>query len=132
VAELEQVPPTSDCCSSEAQVTCCEPADKAECCGKSAAAGTCGCSAGVAPTDEIREEVRARYAAAATSVSEGGTCCDDLPDTATMASLDCGNPTAIADLREGEAALDLAQAVASTSCSPPAGSARPVRPTAST
>jgi arsenite methyltransferase len=133
MAELEQVPPASDCCSTEAQATCCEPADKAECCGESAAAGSCGCSA-AAPTDdpdEVREAVRARYAAAATSVAEGGACCDSnaspltdeeaavfgaglygetgdqLPDTATMASLGCGNPTAVADLREGETVLDL-------------------------
>jgi hypothetical protein len=79
MAELEQVPPTnSDCCSTEAQATCCEPADKAECCGESAAGGSCGCSAGARSDDaaEIREAVRARYAAAATSVSEGGSCCD--------------------------------------------------------
>ncbi|HEX4752852.1 MAG TPA: arsenite methyltransferase, partial [Solirubrobacterales bacterium] len=86
--------------------------------------------------DKIREAVRARYAAAATSVAEGGSCCggdagcgsgpvlideeaavfgagrygderDELPDTATMASLGCGNPTAVAELREGETVLDL-------------------------
>ncbi len=76
--------------------------------------------------EEIREAVRARYGAAAASVSggeAGGSCCaaenplsdeqtrvfgaglygDDahaeLPDTATMASLGCGNPTAVAELR---------------------------------
>mgnify|MGYP002382247613 CR=1 FL=1 len=72
--------------------------------------------------------MRERSAAAASSVSEG--CCDqsavlsddearvfgaglygaegeELPDTATMASLGCGNPTAVADLREGETVLDL-------------------------
>jgi SAM-dependent methyltransferase len=87
--------------------------------------------ASVDDADEIREAVRARYAAAATSVAEGGSCCDsnasvltdqeaavfgaglygetgdDLPDTATMASLGCGNPTAVAELREGETVLDL-------------------------
>ena len=80
--------------------------------------------------DQIREAVRERYAAAATSVAEGGSCCDSgsvlsdeeaavfgagrygeerdgLPDTATMASLGCGNPTAVAELREGETVLDL-------------------------
>jgi arsenite methyltransferase len=30
-----------------------------------------------------------------------------LPDTATLASLGCGNPTAVADLAEGETVLDL-------------------------
>lgn len=86
--------------------------------------------------DEIREAVRSRYAAAATSISAeptpSGSCCgpagatlgdeeaklfgsslydeDDrgeLPDTATMASLGCGNPTAVAELHPGEAVLDL-------------------------
>jgi SAM-dependent methyltransferase len=31
----------------------------------------------------------------------------ELPDTATMASLGCGNPTAVAELRAGETVLDL-------------------------
>jgi arsenite methyltransferase len=89
--------------------------------------------------DKIREAVRARYAAAASSVGEGGSCCgsdagcgadsaagvltadeaavfgagrygderEELPDTATMASLGCGNPTAVAELRPGETVLDL-------------------------
>ena len=82
---------------------------------------------------DVREAVRARYAAAAESVSrEGsGSCCGsdvalsdeearvfgaglygedergELPDTATMASLGCGNPTAVAELRAGETVLDL-------------------------
>ena len=83
-------------------------------------------------TDELREQVRARYAEAARGVSSGagcgcgeGGCCADgagpgfgealyaaqeregLPDTAVLASLGCGNPTAVADLREGEVVLDL-------------------------
>jgi ubiquinone/menaquinone biosynthesis C-methylase UbiE len=32
---------------------------------------------------------------------------DSLPDAALLASLGCGNPTAMAELREGEAVLDL-------------------------
>ncbi len=32
---------------------------------------------------------------------------EDLPETAVLASLGCGNPTAVADLREGEVVLDL-------------------------
>lgn len=133
MAELEQAPQQSECCSTEAQARCCAPTEKAACCGESAAGGSCGCSAGVSTddADEIREAVRARYAAAATSVAEGGACCDsnasvltdgeaavfgsglygdtgdELPDTATMASLGCGNPTAVAELREGETVLDL-------------------------
>jgi ubiquinone/menaquinone biosynthesis C-methylase UbiE len=32
---------------------------------------------------------------------------DQLPDTALLASLGCGNPTAVAELHEGETVLDL-------------------------
>ncbi|MFF4371732.1 arsenite methyltransferase [Streptomyces sp. NPDC001594] len=78
---------------------------------------------------DLRETVRARYAASALQVSEGGTACcgptpveidenfgsalyaaDDraaLPAKAVAASLGCGNPTAVADLAEGERVLDL-------------------------
>ncbi|WP_405797663.1 arsenite methyltransferase [Streptomyces sp. NBC_01506] len=81
-------------------------------------------------TDDLRETVRRRYAAAAVQVTEGGGCCgptvtaievgetfgstlyaaaerDQLPAEAVAASLGCGNPTAVADLREGERVLDL-------------------------
>jgi arsenite methyltransferase len=93
--------------------------------------------------DALRDQVRARYAAAATKVSGGqggcgcgqpadcgcdGGCCggaataeepgfgaelyaaldrDQLPDTAVLASLGCGNPTAVAELHKGETVLDL-------------------------
>jgi SAM-dependent methyltransferase len=83
--------------------------------------------------DELREEVRRRYAESARAVIEGsgdcgcgsGSCCegDDatkfgealydaeqrgkLPDSAALASLGCGNPTAVADLAPGETVLDL-------------------------
>ena len=77
--------------------------------------------------DQLREEVRRRYAEAAVSVQNGGSgCCDDgtpdakfgealydveqrgdLPNAAVLASLGCGNPTAVAELREGETVLDL-------------------------
>lgn len=78
---------------------------------------------------ELRETVRARYAAAATAVTQGGGgCCgpqavevdenfgatlypaaerDELPAEAVAASLGCGNPIAVAELREGERVLDL-------------------------
>jgi arsenite methyltransferase len=71
----------------------------------------------------IHEMVRERYAAAAVQASTGTSCCgaedgigaelysvldqDALPDAAVMASLGCGNPTAVADLRPGERVLDL-------------------------
>jgi ubiquinone/menaquinone biosynthesis C-methylase UbiE len=44
----------------------------------------------------VRDAVRARYAAAATSFEAGGDC-----------SLGCGNPTAVAELAPGETVLDL-------------------------
>ena len=81
---------------------------------------------------ELREQVRERYALAARTVTEGkgascgsGSCCvndppgafgevlysaverGQLPDAAALASLGCGNPTAVADLNEGEVVLDL-------------------------
>jgi ubiquinone/menaquinone biosynthesis C-methylase UbiE len=97
--------------------------------------------------NDVREEVRERYASSAravtgasggcgcgraadcgcadgccTSASTGGCCSndqvfgaelydtlqrDELPETAVLASLGCGNPTAVADLREGQTVLDL-------------------------
>src|SRR5215469_11855358 len=71
--------------------------------------------------DEITERVRDRYAAAAQQVRAGGGCCGDtvtadlygadevagLPEEAVLASLGCGNPTALAELHEGETVLDL-------------------------
>jgi arsenite methyltransferase len=83
--------------------------------------------------DELREEVRRRYAESARAVTAGagesgcgdGSCCaegeaadfgealydakqrGELPQAATLASLGCGNPTAVAELREGEIVLDL-------------------------
>ncbi len=124
---------TSECCAPERQADCCEPSAKAGCCAQESS--TCGCSAGEADGQEIREAVRIRYAAAAQSVDArtdpGASCCGsstvlsdeeakvfgaslydeaaqgELPDTATMASLGCGNPTAVAELRAGESVLDL-------------------------
>ncbi len=80
---------------------------------------------------DVREVVRERYAAAATAATPGGSCCSDtavitdeqrkafgarlyassdrdvLPETAQLASLGCGNPTAVAELHKGETVLDL-------------------------
>jgi arsenite methyltransferase len=81
---------------------------------------------------ELREHVRERYAAAADAVrqnkasndwEEVAGCCDpadglglklydaseraSLPNEAVLASLGCGNPTAVAELRAGEVVLDL-------------------------
>jgi arsenite methyltransferase len=81
---------------------------------------------------DLREAVRARYAAAAEAVTGGtaASCCspaaeaievdenfgagrydtataEELPQEALLASLGCGNPIAVADLHEGERVLDL-------------------------
>jgi arsenite methyltransferase len=69
-------------------------------------------------TDEIREAVRARYAGAAETAGRNGCGCapgcgasqydgDTVPEEAALASLGCGNPTAVAELEEGEIVLDL-------------------------
>jgi len=77
----------------------------------------------------VKEAVRERYAQAARRVSEGGSCCGGnaalagtspitsnlydvsekgaLPEAAVLASLGCGNPTALAQLQPGETVLDL-------------------------
>lgn len=96
-------------------------------------------------SDDVREQVRERYSAAALTVIQGqgcgcgggadccgvgeSACCtaealdqdsavfgadlyeasdrDDLPAEALLASLGCGNPVAVAELRHGETVLDL-------------------------
>src|SRR6266511_5851614 len=71
-------------------------------------------------SEDLKEQVRARYAAAAIKVSTGGCRGDscgtigytpadeaDLPEGAVNASLGSGNPLAVADLRPGETVLDL-------------------------
>jgi ubiquinone/menaquinone biosynthesis C-methylase UbiE len=75
-------------------------------------------------TDQIHELVREHYAAAAVQAASGRpSCCGpedgvgaglydalekaDLPDAAVLASLGCGNPTAVAELHPGERVLDL-------------------------
>jgi arsenite methyltransferase len=56
-------------------------------------------------TDEIRKIVRERYAAAATHLDEPDGCgCDCGPSSTPLG---CGDPTAVADLREGDTVLDL-------------------------
>lgn len=72
----------------------------------------------------LQEEVRAYYRAKAAEAESDGACCspdphtfgpaayDEIgpgaaPDAALLASLGCGNPTAVAELREGETVLDL-------------------------
>jgi SAM-dependent methyltransferase len=82
--------------------------------------------------ESLREQVRRRYAEAARTAEGGGgcgcgsgSCCEggeagdfgealysaeqrgELPDVAVLASLGCGNPTAVAELHDGETVLDL-------------------------
>jgi arsenite methyltransferase len=88
------------------------------------------------PSQPIHEIVRDHYTAAAVRVGSSGSCCgseascgsresccgtaeetspilysvverNELPEAAVLASLGCGNPTAVAELREGERVLDL-------------------------
>jgi arsenite methyltransferase len=111
--------------------------------GYTSSIDNCQCEEGlvmsdITSADGVREQVRERYAAAATTVTSGqgnASCCDDsggccgpallevddrfgsalyasgdtdsLPVAAVAASLGCGNPTAVAELREGETVLDL-------------------------
>jgi len=86
-----------------------------------------------AGVSDIREEVRERYAEAARSTASEMSCCGteccgpsgcstesvwggslydeavraEVPDRAVLASLGCGNPTAVAELHDGEVVLDL-------------------------
>ena len=86
----------------------------------------------MAEIEETREAVRRRYAAAATEASgRDASCCsndavltedqravfgsdlyensdrEEVPEAARLVSLGCGNPTAVAELKEGETVLDL-------------------------
>ncbi|MBV9364732.1 MAG: arsenite methyltransferase [Solirubrobacterales bacterium] len=124
----------TECCAPIAQETCCEPSQQTSCCGEAQGAG-CGCTAGsrqasaavaTAAVEQVREAVRERYAVAATASAAGAGCCSpardrsgfgaslyaasgesDAPEAAVNASLGCGVPTAVADLRDGETVLDL-------------------------
>src|SRR3954462_522378 len=83
-------------------------------------------------THDLKATVRQRYGQSAREVTDGGrtsccstTCCGGsaedpitsnlysqaetamLPEKAVLASLGCGNPTALAELHEGEVVLDL-------------------------
>ena len=124
MAELGQS--QTGCCSPDTQAACCEPAEKRGCC--SPESDTCGCSSSQA-LPEVREQVRARYAAAAGAIAEHGSgACSDVSltdrDGAALfggalygeaerkqapvaASLGCGVPTALANLAEGETVLDI-------------------------
>lgn len=76
--------------------------------------------------DSIADRVRERYAEAARNVASGAGCCaagqvtdpvtgnlyateetSSLPEEAVLASLGCGNPTALVELKAGQTVLDL-------------------------
>jgi SAM-dependent methyltransferase len=97
-----------------AEASCCGP----ECCGPSVA------TAEVAIDGSARPAAHVELAAPQADACCGDGCCSDvsgtyglelydaaerqgLPDAALLASLGCGNPTAVAELREGETVLDL-------------------------
>jgi arsenite methyltransferase len=81
-------------------------------------------------TVAVQQQVREKYGSAARAVSQSGShasccepglrCCDpittdlysgdqmgQIPEKAVLASLGCGNPTALVELRPGETVLDL-------------------------
>ena len=118
------------CCEPEAKGECCGAQHEAGTCGCSAGAA----EAASVPADagQLRARVRDRYAEAARAASTGqASCCDNpagiadeqrdvfgsrlydhddrdvVPEAAQLASLGCGNPTAVAELHEGETVLDL-------------------------
>jgi SAM-dependent methyltransferase len=74
----------SCCCPTRSEESSGKPVARASCCGPEAAVESSGAE---------------RFYAAEELV--------DLPDTVTEASLGCGNPLAIADLKPGEVVLDL-------------------------
>jgi arsenite methyltransferase len=71
----------------EGSATCCGPAES-----------SCGCGAGALVENESDVFGPELYS---------GEERDSLPDAAKLASLGCGNPTAVAELHEGEVVLDL-------------------------
>ena len=81
-------------------------------------------------TTDVQDQVKEKYGSAARAVSESGSvqaccdpalrCCDPItmnlysadekgliPEKAVLASLGCGNPTALIELKPGEVVLDL-------------------------
>src|ERR1700741_2441425 len=82
------------------------------------------------PEVDIKQVVKQKYGEAALRVKSGGSCCcgaasatecadpittnlydpsqtGQMPEEALLASLGCGNPTALAELKAGETVLDL-------------------------
>jgi 2-polyprenyl-3-methyl-5-hydroxy-6-metoxy-1,4-benzoquinol methylase len=83
---------------SEGAAACCTPAPTASgCCAPAPAASSC-CGTGTASGGSCDPITSNLYDA-----SQSG----DVPGTALAASLGCGNPTALAELKPGETVLDL-------------------------
>ena len=80
--------------SAGSAASCCGPADgpQTSCCGPAGTPST------ISDTDEAEIFGAALYTPGQTA---------GLPEEAVLASLGCGNPLAVADLREGERVLDL-------------------------
>ncbi|MGO9752733.1 MAG: arsenite efflux transporter metallochaperone ArsD [Solirubrobacteraceae bacterium] len=124
----------TSCCEPSDKDACCKSAAAGEGCGCAAGETADADPMSLSGVQDIREVVRETYAAAARAVAEqqrSGSCCgpialtdadheqvfgaalyegaesDGATDRAVGASLGCGVPTAIADLREGETVLDL-------------------------
>ena len=82
--------------SEQGRAACCGPAPAtSSCCGPVPAASSCCGPTAVLPNDEF---ARGLYSIGETS---------ELPREAVLASLGCGNPTALAELHAGEVVLDL-------------------------
>jgi arsenite methyltransferase len=108
MAELEtKEGATSSCCSAEAPDVQEAVRERYAAAARSvserqtpneAVAASCGCG-----SPDIEQIKGAAFGEKLYSGEERG----ELPDAAQLASLGCGNPTAVADLREGETVLDL-------------------------
>jgi len=86
------------CVPTPAASSCCAPAtEAASCCAPAPAATSC-CGSRAASWDATDPITSNLYDA-----SQSG----DVPDMALAASLGCGNPTALAELKPGETVLDL-------------------------
>ena len=104
-------------------------------------------------TENIKEVVKEKYGQAALRVIQGrSSCCgtapaldgcpdpitsnlydgsqtSQIPEEALLASLGCGNPTALAELKPGETVLDLGSGGGIDVLLSPSGWGRPARPT---
>ena len=118
------------CCEPEAKGECCDPSH-GEGCGCSAGEKSdapdvqeavreryAAAARSVTESNASNEQVTASCGCGPTDIESikgeafgeklySGAERDELPDAAELASLGCGNPTAVADLNEGETVLDL-------------------------